>query len=479
MEGHRRKPIEKEELMRHKIYRRALAIFCVLLVFSQIVQVAASYHRERLLKEEGEAQEEERGLTLWYTDEKLNAYLVEAAAEFEQQHQTEVTLQLVTAVDYIEHINTASISDLGGPDLFITSSELLEKARLSGLAVENDSFSERELQNNFPQKALDAATCGGKLMAYPFYFETCFLLYNKGYTDAAPGTIDEILAYADNFEGGAATEKVESIFKWNVADIFYNFFFIANYVNLGGATGDNKAEVDLSAEELVRCLEYYQSLNAFFAIDADEVTTENVLQEFIDGKIVYTIAKTDAIVRLDAAIAEGSVYQVPEEEAEGEDQTETEAPEGEEQPTEEETEEQQPGDNGYFYGIAQVPDLTGELHTKGLSVTNSVVVNAYSKERELAKELARYLTYDKVDSLYTTANKMPAKMGVSYANEEMNLLFAQYEDSVEVPKITDLSNYWIEMEIAFANIWRGNDVGTEIDAVNQMVHAQLATEKNE
>ena len=61
-------------------------------------------------------------------------------------------------------------------------------------------------------------------MAYPFYFETCFLLYNKGYTDAAPGTIDEILAYADNFEGGAATEKVESIFKWNVADIFYNFF---------------------------------------------------------------------------------------------------------------------------------------------------------------------------------------------------------------------------------------------------------------
>ena len=265
----------------------------------------------------------------------------------------------------------------------------------------------------------------------------------------------------------------------NVADIFYNFFFIANYVNLGGATGDNKAEVDLSAEELVRCLEYYQSLNAFFAIDADEVTTENVLQEFIDGKIVYTIAKTDAIARLDAAIAEGSVYQVPEEEAEGEDQTETEAPEGEEQPTEEETEEQQPGDNGYFYGIAQVPDLTGELHTKGLSVTNSVVVNAYSKERELAKELARYLTYDKVDSLYTTANKMPAKMGVSYANEEMNLLLAQYEDSVEVPKITDLSNYWIEMEIAFANIWRGNDVGTEIDAVNQMVHAQLATEKNE
>lgn len=454
--------------MRHTLYRRAFAIICVILVFSQMVQVAASYHQEQQrIQEQGEPDERTQ-LTLWYTDDKLNAYLVEAAGEFEKQHPVEITLQLVTAVDYIENINTASISDLGGPDLFVTSSELLEKARLAGLAVENDSFSERELQEAFPQKALDAATCGGKLMAYPFYFETCFLLYNKSYTSTAPATIDEILTYADNFEGGASTEKVESIFKWNVADIFFNFFFVANYVNLGGATGDNKAEVELSAEEIILCLEYYQSLNAFFAIDADEVTTDDVLQEFIDGKIVYTIAKTDAIARLDAAIAEGLVYQVQAEETE-------EGAEGEE--TEEAVPEEVPEDNGYFYGIAQVPDLTEELHTKGLSVTNSVAVNAYSREKDLAKEFAKYLTYDKVDSLYTMANKMPVKMGVSYANEEMELLIAQYEDSVEVPKITDLSNYWIEMEIVFSNIWRGNDVRTEIDGVNQSVQAQLQTEE--
>ncbi len=466
--------------MRQKLYRRALAILCVLLVFSQMVQAAASYHREQQRLLEEELTREKSKLTLWYTDDKLNAYLVEAAAEFEERHQVEITLQLVTAVDYIENINTASISDLGGPDLFVTSSELLEKARLAGLAVENDSFTRQELEASFPQKALDAATCGGKLMAYPFYFETCFLLYNKGYTDAAPATIDEILTYADNFEGGASTENVESIFKWNVADIFFNFFFIANYVNLGGPTGDNRAEVQLSAEEIIQCLEYYQSLNAFFAIDADEVTTDDVLQEFIDGKIVYTIAKTDAIARLDEAIAEGLVYQVPEEasedQAEGGDAAEAAPEEG---ASEESAPEEVPGEpsggSGYFYGIAQVPDLTEELHTKGLSVTNSVAVNAYSRERDLAKDFAKYLTYDKVDDLYTMANKMPVKMGVAYANSEMELLIAQYEDSVEVPKITDLSNYWIEMEIVFSNIWRGNDVRTEIEAVNQEVQAQLQT----
>lgn len=456
--------------MRQKLYRRAFAILCVLLVFSQMVQAAASCHREQQRLLEEELTREKSKLTLWYTDGKLNAYLVEAAAEFEKQHQVEITLQLVTAVDYIENINTASISDLGGPDLFVTSSELLEKARLAGLAVENDSFTRQELEASFPQKALDAATCGGKLMAYPFYFETCFLLYNKGYTDAAPATIDEILAYADNFEGGASTENVESIFKWNVADIFFNFFFVANYVNLGGPTGDNRAEVQLSAEEIIQCLEYYQSLNAFFAIDADEVTTDDVLQEFIDGKIVYTIAKTDAIARLDEAIAEGLVYQVPEEASEEQEEGGDAA-----EAAPEEAPGEPPADNGYFYGIARVPNLTEELHTKGLSVTNSVAVNAYSRERDLAKDFAKYLTYDKVDDLYTMANKMPVKMGVAYANSEMELLIAQYEDSVEVPKITDLSNYWIEMEIVFANIWRGNDVRAEIEAVNQEVQAQLQT----
>ena len=121
--------------MRHKIYRRAAAIFVVLLVFAQmgagVLELSRGAAAGGLTGQEAEPEK----LTLWYTDEKLNPYLVEAAEEFEQQNHVEITLQLVTAVDYIEHINTASISDLGGPDLFITSSELLEKARLAGLTV--------------------------------------------------------------------------------------------------------------------------------------------------------------------------------------------------------------------------------------------------------------------------------------------------------------------------------------------------------
>ena len=98
--------------MRHTIYRRAIAILVVLLVFAQMGQVALSYHRKQQEAAAAGQETERKKLTLWYTDEKLNAYLVEAAAAFEEEYGAEVTLQLVTAVDYIEHINTAIISDL-------------------------------------------------------------------------------------------------------------------------------------------------------------------------------------------------------------------------------------------------------------------------------------------------------------------------------------------------------------------------------
>ena len=226
----------------------------------------------------------------------------------------------------------------------------------------------------------------------------------------------------------------------------------------------------MSADEITACLQYYQSLNAFFAIDAEEVTTENVLQEFIDGKTVYTIAKTDAIAAIDKALA----AEAENAEAEGVQ----EAQEAENAEAEDAQEEAQvSGDGDRFYGIAQVPDLTAELATKGLSVTNSVVVNAYSAQRELAKSFARYLTFEKAEDLYGLTDKMPVRLGVEYENPEMGVLLEQYENSVEVPKLTDLSNYWMEMEIAFANIWQGSDAAAEADAVAQEMLQQLETQE--
>ena len=157
-----------------------------------------------------------------------------------------------------------------------------------------------------------------------------------------PGTVDEILSFADSYN---APEQVEAVFRWDVSDIFYNYFFIGNYVDVGGPHGDDEEQIDIYNLDAIRCLTAYQELTRYFSIDPEEVSYESVAQEFLDGKLVFTIATTDMIFRLEEAAADGSFP--------------------------------------YEYGVARVPDIDSELITRSLSVTNAVVVNGYSEKKDV------------------------------------------------------------------------------------------------
>ena len=434
--------------------QRIIAVLIVLLILGQMLTVGISRYnslRDRV-ENTGEAVE----LTIWYTDAKLNTFMLEAAEEYKERTGITVNAQLISAVDYIETISDATFIKENGPDLFVAGSDLLQKALYAGIVDDHVSYSEAE-KDNIPQKAFDAATCDGKLIGYPFYFESCFLLYNQYYAEDWPRSVDQILEYADAFEATSTTEKVQSIFKWDVSDIFYNYFFIGNYVGLGGVNGDDKAQLSLSEGNVIKSLEYYQSLNEFFAIDEETVHNEDVIQEFIDGKIVFTIAKTDAIARLDQAIAEGKV---PEYKLEA-----TRDEEGNEIP---------PREVDCFYGVGDIPNLSEELITRGLSVTNSIVVNNYSANRAYANDFAHYVSYERADQLYEQTGKVSVCKSVTAGDENWERIMVQYAGSVEIPKIIEMSNYWILMEIAFANIWNGADIMTEIGNVVSQMNMQLS-----
>ena len=435
------------------IGQRIIAVLIVLLILGQMLTVGISRYnslRDRV-ENTGEAVE----LTIWYTDAKLNTFMLEAAEEYKEKTGITVNAQLISAVDYIETISDATFIKENGPDLFVAGSDLLQKALYAGIVDDHVSYSEAE-KDNIPQKAFDAATCDGKLIGYPFYFESCFLLYNQYYAEDWPRSVDQILEYADAFEATSTTEKVQSIFKWDVSDIFYNYFFIGNYVGLGGVNGDDKAQLSLSEGNVIKSLEYYQSLNEFFAIDEETVHNEDVIQEFIDGKIVFTIAKTDAIARLDQAIAEGKV---PEYKLEV-----TRDEEGNEIP---------PREVDCFYGVGDIPNLSEELITRGLSVTNSIVVNNYSANRAYANDFAHYVSYERAEQLYEQTGKVSVCKSITAGDANWERIMVQYAGSVEIPKIIEMSNYWILMEIAFANIWNGADIMTEIGNVVAQMNMQL------
>ncbi|MBS6397210.1 MAG: extracellular solute-binding protein [Clostridiales bacterium] len=408
------------------IYQRIISVLLVLLFGAQL------FYTGMQTKTQSVELQEEKPIRIWYTDPDIQSYMDAAAEETASRYGVEVFAELVSEVDYIEKINKQSVAEeMTGPDVYVVSSALLEKATLAGLTA---PVKDTEPEKTYSEKAVQAVTYDGTVVARPFYIETCFLIYNQQYVDPeeVPDTIDDILMYAENFEAGEGTEQVENIFKWNVADVIDNYMFLGAYTDLGGPSGDDKELVKIDLEKAEECMDYFQSLNSFFAIDADTVTSEAVIQEFIDGKTVFSLINVPMLAELDRAV------------------------------------------DASFYQVAELPALTEELDTRGLSTTNSVVVNPYSSNRAAAEACARYLTQGRAGQLYEEAGKLPACRDLPQEpGEAYQKVYEVYEQAAEVPKIMELSNIWLHLEVVLADIWRGADAGEELAAFSELLAQQL------
>ena len=455
-------------------------------------------------------------LYLWYTDEALTDYLNSVAVAYNDfQDEARVIPVHTSGAEYLETINQASLHSEEVPDLYIVGNDSLEKAYLAGLASEiRIPEGVLPMSNFFTDTAIHAATYHDKQIGYPFYFETSSFLYNKTYLEdwaraqieaeldvaaaeaaeaelaqngpeeeageedaesgesggsegtetadasqvnaegtpeadgidenavaerveeALPKTIDDILAFADVYD---APEQVEAIFKWDVSDIFYNYFFVGNYIDVGGIAGDRDDFINIYNEDAIRCMRVYQDLNQFFSIDAEEISYADILQDFIDGKSVYTVVTTDALAKIEEAKANGEFQ--------------------------------------YEYGTSLIPNVNEELVSRSLSVTQCIVVNGYSMYKDMANDFAVYLSCYNADNLYDRTGKIPARTDVIFDNGNVQAFIAEYEKSAPNPKMIGTSNYWVEMEIAFARIWAGNDANAELKSLSEKIMTQVKGEE--
>lgn len=409
--------------------------------------IAAGHHVGTFSKSEQENSSliftQKQVLKLWYTDEAYTDFLNSAAVNYsELQDQVRVEPELVSASEYLEQISRASVQD-EGPDLFILSNESLEKAYLAGLALQLDEGGNALNGEHYPQAARNAVTYHGKLIGYPLSFETAALVYNQTYLEqlgesAAPTNIDEILEFAD---GHDAPENVEAFMRWDLSHIFYNYEFATDALKLGGDAGDDTAQVDLYNLETIQGMQIFQNLGQFFSIDQSEVSYDSVIRDFIDGKLIFTIATTDVINTLEKAREEGNFP--------------------------------------YSYGISKVPDPSAELTGSALSVTNAVVVNGYSTKQKEAEDFADYLTGDAASSLYEMTGKMPANRLADLPadrKDKLESFYSCYEESIPMPKMMETSNFWVYFEIALINISDGADVNTQMRELSEKIMTQVTGE---
>ncbi len=436
-------------------------------------------------------------LYLWYTDEALTSYLSGAAVTYSENHDVRIVPVLESGLEYLETINKASVEG-NDPDLYVISHDSLEKAYLAGLASEVKPTADISMEEIYMGTGLQAVTYKDKMIGYPFYFETSSLLYNATYledmakkkieaeadieeaqaaeqeleengpeetnadegmpdlpvTDNAaekeaiseeeqqeiaarmqemlPATIEDIKTLADEYD---APEQVESIFKWDVTDVFYNYFFVGNAINMGGEAGWDVEQIDIYNENAIASMRAYEALHQFFSIDTSEIEYEKVIDEFIAGKIIFTVATTDAVARLEQAKEDGLLT--------------------------------------FEYGVLQTPDINEEIKSRSLSMTNCVAVNGYGENKEAANDFARFLTSEYNDILYARSGKVSAAKNVDYGYEALQVFAAEYDNSISMPKMIETSNFWVQLEIAFSQIWDGADANKKLKELSEQIMQQI------
>lgn len=283
-------------------------------------------HNEETEAEEDSLFTRRETIYLWYTDEALTDYLNSVAVAYsEYQDAVRVMPVYTSGREYLETVNQAALHTEEVPDLYIISNDSLEKAYLAGLASEvRLPEGTLTMEQWYPETAVRAVTYRDKQIAYPFYFETSCFLYNRTYLEdwaraqieaqqdmegaqqqadeaaeagtestsadgesagreegdaeasdsmedavearveqALPDTIDDILTFAYEYD---APEQVEGVFKWDVSDIFYNYFFVGSAIDVGGPNGDQADSIHIYNENAIKCMRVYQDLNQFLSL---------------------------------------------------------------------------------------------------------------------------------------------------------------------------------------------------------------------
>lgn len=412
----------------------------------------------------------------WYADDSMTSYINSAAVAFGEKEDVRVIPIMASDSNYLGELNNASLHSEQIPDAFIISNDALEKAYLAGLTEEIKDVKGVCNEQNFLKTALDSVTYKGKKVAYPLSYDTSVLLYNETYlyewatqqahkalanaedgaaaegTDegavldealvaektaeyfakAIPTTVEDLLTIADSFD---VPEGVEGVMKWDVSDIFHNFWIVGNYLVIGSDTGDDESSIQIVSDQTVACLKVYQALNQFFSIESDTVTYESVMDDFVNGRIVFTIGGTDAIRRVEQAKADGVFT--------------------------------------HDYGVAVMPNINKMLASRSLSVTNVVAVNSYSEHKELANKFAAFLVDEYAGELYERTGKVASNVKINQDNGALQICMLEYANSISLPKMMEIGNLWLQLEALFAKVWNGEVVTPLLEELSEQISTQI------
>ena len=372
--------------------------------------------------------EEPVTINVWYQDDKFTDYIDYVAKTFSKDNSlVTINYQLVTEDNYVERLYEESVHGNNAPDIFFMNTDNLEKASLMGLISENSSYSQYYTEKNYSNTALTAASYKGKLYGYPISFNVAFLLYNADVASEV-SNFKELEDYCNNYIVDDKNQDITNLVLWNPSDMFINYAFSCNSINLGGTSGDDSSQLSVNKELLSKGMENFLKQKDIFGIERNAYTIEEIMKQFADGKVAYTITDANHLKTVT--------------------------------------------DSSINYGICDIPDFDGGLNTVSISENICAFVNPYAGQLKTAKAVAHALSYDYSDSLYDLSGAVSSKIvkskDASYATR-MGKLYDIYASSDVKAKFMGSAYFYTKYDIMIHQVWDGEDFKTTIDSfVNEI-----------
>ena len=311
--------------------------------------------------------------------------------------------------------------------MFVLGSEYLEKAYLLGLLDEN----RYEVFNDgvYGKAAITSSSYNDKIYGYPLGFDVAMLASNKKYVTEEINTFEDIKSYADNFNdisddisSGESTTAVEinninGILAWDVNSLLFNYGFAG--ANISFYEKGNK-KININNADTKEAMSKYLLLKDYFSLSGED-DYNNIKKDFLEGKIVFSIVGTDVL----------------------KDKTEVE------------------------YKLQKLPDLTASIKSNSLSYTDLLAVNPHSKNILLARDLAKYISYDYSANMYDIVDLVSCRKDIKYENENINECLNIYDQSLTMPNLLETEDFCIVMEESLKSIWNGKDIETALNELQK------------
>lgn len=402
---------------------------------------------ENLMKQWKESATSD-SLTCWFVDGSDKEWLEKVAQQFEKEYAIKVNLVHYDGVSLFEDMNVSNQKG-EGPDLYIIGNDQIQLAAESGMAQTNTYLDELYWKDNYPTVAKQAFTYKEKQYGYPVYFDTYCLVYDANLLETAPKSIDDILAFLDEYEDTGSTKAV---FRWDVADPYINSMFISSYADLFGENGDEADKIKVNNEMCVKSMEYFQSLSAYLWMDKNNISHDIIRKRIQEGTLVLGLCKSDILPML---------YEMQTTSENNTDQSD-------------ETQEQEESiQNTCNYQVTFVPDLTKEMSTTSFSTTYGAFINPYGNSTETGNMFALYLSVGCAHLQYEGNGKLPVVNQHDKFETMQKIVYEQYLKSKPVPKVTTLGDYLSESGIVYDNIWSGENAKEQLDALQQTLEEKI------